>query len=285
MAQKTHVPKFGNWESDDIVPYTQCFDNARIGKIGGKFNPNDPYENPDIFKGASPVQIPATKTRLKVEDPKSKNWTLPASAQHIKYKSELEDQKTKDWQYRDRGNSNNHRPPSHHDFRPQKPASHPFQRRCEDRKSGDHLQKPSRTSGGYDFGVDPSTFQHQHQGKSGNKGGLSSSSSWEKSSSGEASRGFASNTPSMSKMWPVGRGNETNGKTSTLPKFGEWDECDPSSAEGYSQIFNKMKEEKQRQTTTAKVPVISHDPIDTDHSKKNANPKSMRCGCFGICTK
>lgn len=48
MAQHSHVPKFGNWDSDNI-PYTACFENARREKAGVKMNPNDPEENPEMF--------------------------------------------------------------------------------------------------------------------------------------------------------------------------------------------------------------------------------------------
>lgn len=33
-------------------------------------------------------------------------------------------------------------------------------------------------------------------------------------------------------------------KGSTLPKFGEWDENNPASADGYTEVFNKVREEK-----------------------------------------
>ena len=50
--QNAHVPKFGDWESEDI-PYTACFDDARqqiIRHSGSvKFNPNDPEQNPEAF--------------------------------------------------------------------------------------------------------------------------------------------------------------------------------------------------------------------------------------------
>ncbi|KAI6701430.1 hypothetical protein NL676_015754 [Syzygium grande] len=42
------VPKFGNWETDNI-PYTTCFENARKEKAGMMIYPNDPEENPEMF--------------------------------------------------------------------------------------------------------------------------------------------------------------------------------------------------------------------------------------------
>ncbi|KAH6777261.1 hypothetical protein C2S51_008573 [Perilla frutescens var. frutescens] len=45
----SHVPKFGNWDGDN-VPYTAYFENARKEKGGGiRFNPNDPQQNPEAF--------------------------------------------------------------------------------------------------------------------------------------------------------------------------------------------------------------------------------------------
>lgn len=46
-----HVPKFGNWDGDDNVPYTAYFDSARKDKAGGvmMINPNDPEQNPEAF--------------------------------------------------------------------------------------------------------------------------------------------------------------------------------------------------------------------------------------------
>ena len=34
-------------------------------------------------------------------------------------------------------------------------------------------------------------------------------------------------------------------RSAAVPKFGEWDETNPASAEGYTHIFNKVREERQ----------------------------------------
>lgn len=46
--QHSHVPKFGNWEADNI-PYSAYFESARREKTGF-INPDDPIENPEAFK-------------------------------------------------------------------------------------------------------------------------------------------------------------------------------------------------------------------------------------------
>lgn len=44
------MPKFGNWESEDNVPYTFYFEKARKGRqVGTVINPNNPEENSDAL--------------------------------------------------------------------------------------------------------------------------------------------------------------------------------------------------------------------------------------------
>nr|GEW75664.1 hypothetical protein [Tanacetum cinerariifolium] len=54
-AKRPTVPKFGNWESDENVPYTVYFDSARKGKTGEKMiNPNDLQETPKCLPTLEP---------------------------------------------------------------------------------------------------------------------------------------------------------------------------------------------------------------------------------------
>ncbi|GFZ13473.1 hypothetical protein Acr_23g0018580 [Actinidia rufa] len=56
LQQRSHVPKFGNWTSEENIPYTVYFDQARKNRTGGKMiNPNDPQENPDMFPNTTPL--------------------------------------------------------------------------------------------------------------------------------------------------------------------------------------------------------------------------------------
>ncbi|KAF5742132.1 hypothetical protein HS088_TW09G00174 [Tripterygium wilfordii] len=56
MAQHHHVPKFGNWDKDN-VPYTAYFENARKEKGSRMMNPNDPEENPEAFSLGTPSSV------------------------------------------------------------------------------------------------------------------------------------------------------------------------------------------------------------------------------------
>ena len=54
-----------------------------------------------------------------------------------------------------------------------------------------------------------------------------------------------------------------------LPKFGEWDVNDPSSAEGFTVIFNKARDEKKTGGTTRIPAVPPESPAKDDDASKN----------------
>ncbi|KAK9117413.1 hypothetical protein Sjap_016360 [Stephania japonica] len=66
-----------------------------------------------------------------------------------------------------------------------------------------------------------------------------------------------------------------------LPKFGEWDVNNPASAEGFTVIFNKARDEKK---TRASVPEVSP-RRSNEANKQNDNyhypnkRKWLCCGC------
>ena len=73
--QRSHVPAFGNWESEGNVPYTVFFDKARKGRGGGPIrNPNDPEEYPDILMDNS-HEAPPSKPSPKDDTPPPKPTT------------------------------------------------------------------------------------------------------------------------------------------------------------------------------------------------------------------
>ncbi|XP_038984306.1 RPM1-interacting protein 4 isoform X1 [Phoenix dactylifera] len=247
--QHAHVPKFGNWEGDGDVPYTKYFDNARKGKAGGKLiNPNDPQENPEAFsEEIPPVQAPPFRTGSNSEAPKPKD-----------------EQRTSREDDRHRLTDS----PLRHDVVPQKPATgSPYHR------YGEPQRRAGRTSGGSDHShsVEHSPLHPHYQVKAANRGGVSSPS-WEKKGSSEGGHGHSSNSAGRSRLKAGGRGDETPEKGSAVPKFGDWDENNPSSADGYTHIFNKVREEKQ--TGSAKVPIISNDTIYPNDHKQDRRYES-----------
>lgn len=62
--------------------------------------------------------------------------------------------------------------------------------------------------------------------------------------------------------------------TSSIPKFGAWDEADPRSGEGFTAIFEKVKEEKKIASTNfPAAAAATHQPYD--HT--NSRTKHGRC--------
>ncbi|XP_072992464.1 RPM1-interacting protein 4-like [Typha latifolia] len=232
MAQHARVPKFGNWDSDRNVPYTQYFDNARKGKTGGKLiNPNDPIENPEAFSTDPDVPMPNDERRTSRGD-------------------------------------------DHHDVMSR-------QRYGDRPNAGDQQRKVGRAGGGPDRSVEHSPLHPHYQVRAASKSGVSSS--WERKGPSEGNYGLGSGTPGRSRIRAGGRGDETPERGSAVPKFGAWDEKDPSSADGFTHIFNKVREEKQ--TGSGKAPNITNDAIYVNNSRQDDSYETSSCSCFGWCRK
>eukprot|EP01018_Ginkgo_biloba_P003393 Gb_02314 [translate_table: standard] len=313
MAQQpTHVPKFGNWDSEENIPYTAVFDSARTVKgVGGKMiNPNDPEENPAAFAHSvnesdhAAQQPPRKKYELQSFPPDKLSPTLPRtpvgaesngvlvtkprherriSREDIEVKRQIESPAHS--QYADAasrktvGESAGHRYSgrstttggpliSKTDSQRRRPYSNQ-ENSGSDRGGGEHFH-----------GVDQSPSHHYH-GRLGNKP-AAGSLGLEKKVSTEGGTVFAPGTPGRSKVrGGNNRADETPDRNAALPKFGAWNENDPASADGFTFIFNKAREEKQ--TSTAKFPTIHSDTASYDSGHKQSNisrSKSAVCCCF-----
>ncbi|GJY32786.1 pathogenic type III effector avirulence factor Avr cleavage site-containing protein [Tanacetum coccineum] len=101
-------------------------------------------------------------------------------------------------------------------------------------KSFDSPAHPKRAS-------TPSTPPHNQT-----RGGARSNTAspmWERKVSSDNSHA-ASSTPGRSRLRQVNLGDESPDGSTAVPVFGDWDDANPASAEGYSHIFNKVREEK-----------------------------------------
>ncbi|XP_057764948.1 RPM1-interacting protein 4-like isoform X2 [Salvia miltiorrhiza] len=174
MAQ-SHVPKFGNWEGEN-VPYTAFFENARKEKASGiRINPNDPEQNPEAFfnNGPSPDnEVPAPRFGRHRSSYDGSHRTLSS------------------------GSSSN------------------------------------ATS------VNPLKLKH-HRNKSDNN-----------------------------------NADEFSHRSVSVPKFGQWNENDPRSGDGFTVIFNKVKEEKH--IAAAKFPPV---PLQTTNNYQASPEKETRKKC------
>ncbi|OVA01116.1 Pathogenic type III effector avirulence factor Avr cleavage site [Macleaya cordata] len=226
MAKGSHVPKFGNWDSENI-PYTTYFENARKDKGTGvkKINPNDPEENPDAFAFGTMGrendgyynEIPPS---LVTSDRRMTHVAKP-NEEHFEREGPI------------RLNSRN-RKSSHSESSSEKSSSDFSLLRQKNR--------PTKSS------------QNKIQG--------------------EVSNGFSPMSPPTRLKTGTNFTNETrHQKAASVPKFGAWDETDPKSGEGFTIIFNKVKEEKQIAAT--KFPPIPSEP--PNYSKASSSSKSKRC--------
>ncbi|RHN63412.1 putative RIN4, pathogenic type III effector avirulence factor Avr cleavage [Medicago truncatula] len=65
-----------------------------------------------------------------------------------------------------------------------------------------------------------------------------------------------------------------------LPKFGEWDVNNPASAEGFTVIFNKARDEKKTNTSINMATPRTADPVfkNDNHPKYPRKSKWFCCG-------
>ncbi|KAK7271862.1 hypothetical protein RJT34_28106 [Clitoria ternatea] len=218
FLQRSHVPKFGNWESEQDVPYTAYFDKARKVRPGSKMiNPNDPEE---VL--VSSADVPPSKPRVHSEDPNVKG--SERSTHELQKNREDGDPK----HFVDS--------PARHDNAGNRSGSDSTYRYgSHGVGSADNRRRPSRQSTGSEHSIERSPLHRQAKAPGRD------SPSWEGKSSYDSSHG----TPGRSRLRPLNRGDETPEKGASVPKFGEWDENNPASADGYTHIFDKVREEKQ----------------------------------------
>ncbi|XVF21361.1 hypothetical protein REPUB_Repub12eG0083800 [Reevesia pubescens] len=259
MAQRSHVPKFGNWESEE-VPYTAYFDKARQGRSGGKIvNPNDPQESPDLHPNhVAPTRAPpASRAKPEVDEPVGHG---PARRAHARGRSREEGD------FRQYADS----PTRHDNVNRRASADFAPSRYGRGVSSGEAPKRPPRSSIGSENSIEKSPLHHQARvtGR-----GSMASTAWEGKTSYDSSHG----TPGRSRMRPSTRGDESPDKGAAVPKFGDWDENNPASADGYTHIFNKVREERN---SGGKVPG-EQSPYN---NRKPTNSSAKSC-CLPWCRK
>ncbi|XP_071738098.1 RPM1-interacting protein 4-like isoform X2 [Rutidosis leptorrhynchoides] len=236
MARPT-VPKFGNWETEDNVPYTIFFDKARKGKTGGKMiNPNDPQENPEMF---ADIKTPPRPTPV----PKSRPYTEPEEPGRRQTVRTTHDRRVS-------REESEYAPPNNNMGNRTGGSAH--QRGGQGAGTGRQV----RNSGGSDHSVDKSPLHPRYQGKVTPKGSASPAY--------DSSHG----TPGRSRMKP----NQSADSGAAVPRFGEW-ENDPSSAENYTDIFNIVRKEHAEGSPV----VSGSDSRPNYNIPRKQEPKSKCC--------
>ncbi|XP_059448428.1 RPM1-interacting protein 4-like isoform X2 [Corylus avellana] len=250
MAQNSHVPEFGKWQ--DEVQYTAHFDNVRKGKSSGTANPKDPQDKPGSNKAEAEAPKGSEALRSKHEQ------HLSREVGHPRRSSES---------------------PLHHDTVGQRVSSDSPLHHHGGSSSGDIHRRAMRQSVGSDRSIEHSPLHPHNQARVGGKSSDVSSPSWErKGSSQGSSHSLAPLTPGRSRLRSVTRGDDTPDHSAAVPKFGDWDESNPASSEGYTAIFNRVREEKQ--VEAGKVPATAGDTPYSNGHKQSGNENSKGCFCF-----
>ncbi|KAF3456616.1 hypothetical protein FNV43_RR01270 [Rhamnella rubrinervis] len=300
IKQRSHVPKFGNWESEENVEYSAYFEEATKSKAkGGKMiDPNGPRDKPDRFSNyPAQVQASAFKTELEGKAPKGPEKVKSKHVQRTN--SEGSDLRRLNGQLRGRlrpyGKAESEAPKDPEGLlSPIKKEACMSKQKQQFSQEGDVPRRsvdsalhretlggrrvtsdsPLHHQGGVVVGNSPlKTLRHSavtersiensplhphYQARVGGKGSGVSSPSWErKGSSQHSNQAFAPLSPGISRLKPNTRGNETPDHSSAVPKFGDWDESNPASGEGYTRIFNKVLEERQNEA--GRGPVLTNE--------------------------
>ncbi|KAF8369802.1 hypothetical protein HHK36_032163 [Tetracentron sinense] len=99
---------------------------------------------------------------------------------------------------------------------------------------------------------------------------------------GEGSNSFSPSVPHQPSRLRSGTGNHPSDnipqRAASVPKFGAWDETDPKSGEGFTIIFNKVKEEKQ--IGAANFPTVPPQTniYQNSHGSSSSEPKMEKIG-------
>ncbi|KAK3008282.1 hypothetical protein RJ639_015350 [Escallonia herrerae] len=301
QLQRTQVPKFGNWESEENVPYTAYFDEARKGRTGPKMNPNDPQENSDTFSNDRYPVAPLSQQEAELKAQKEPEAVRSKHERRVSHEDGQLSGSTGsplrpdavgrevaiDLPQQHQSNvikgpealrTRHERRPSREEGELRRPIDSALRHDTVARKAGmspSDTPKKAIRSVGSDRSIEHSPLHPHHQAKVGNKGSGVSSPLWERKGSSEGNHGFAPSTPGRSRLRAVTRGDETPDHGPAVPKFGDWDESDPASAEGYTHIFNRVREEKHND---GKVPVMATETYSNGQKRyRSVNSKVCEC--------
>ncbi|GMI72694.1 RPM1 interacting protein 4 [Hibiscus trionum] len=239
---RSHVPKFGDWDNDDL-PYTAYFENARKEKGGKIMNPNDPEDNPEAFMYMRGGQESNYGCRHDHDSSKSDSVDKhrPDAGKIMNPNDPEENPEA--FMYMRGGLESNydhqhaHVPLAADSIKSESADKHRPNSANRigsiDQQRSARRQWNTRSESGSETGTgsDRTHLNHHRLTSSGPKNGQAGEVSFSASVSGQSHRN--------------GNYEYKHQRTTSVPKFGEWDETDPTSGAGFTVIFNKVKEEKR----------------------------------------
>lgn len=110
--------------------------------------------------------------------------------------------------------------------------------------------------------------------------GRSPISPWERNYSIGCGNSLAPLSPGGSRLRSVKQGAETPDHIAAVPKFGDWDESDPASVDRFTNIFNKLREERLKGTGNVAAEALGNP--DYEDLKQHKNGTFKKCFCFPI---
>ncbi|XP_047318160.1 RPM1-interacting protein 4-like isoform X2 [Impatiens glandulifera] len=235
----SRTPEFGKWDDED-VPYSQVFDKARKNRADKKSTQDNPYDS----LGKSPKH----ETR-KPLDGRSPRHERRISREEIDLKR-LTDSPLMPL-----------------------PTSSPYHHRHGTTSSSETPKRTGKQSVGSDRGFDHSPL-HPQQNQTRVSGTVIGSGV-----SSEGSHSLtAPSTPGRSRLRQIPISEDTSDQ-SAVPRFGDWDETDPTAAEGFTEVFDRVRQE--RQNVEGGVPTTRNEFSRSYGHQQPVNQNSKKCcRCF-----
>ncbi|KAI4374406.1 hypothetical protein MLD38_012407 [Melastoma candidum] len=93
-----------------------------------------------------------------------------------------------------------------------------------------------------------------------------------------ATRDLIHGTPGRSHLASTSQGDDHDGGV-IVPRFGEWDDNDPRSGEGFTEVFNNVRRERQGIESSGTNPHANTSHSGAARKAKASGSKGACCGC------
>ncbi|XP_019184116.1 PREDICTED: RPM1-interacting protein 4-like isoform X2 [Ipomoea nil] len=263
------LPTSGNLEGEGVVPYDANSENTEKIKKGDYMNPQeDPEAGSKVLDGVRTLTDSPQNQHSGSARPESRKTDMetpkgPAEPSKPKHERQLSQE---EGDLRRTTDS----PLQHESAGRKSPLESPLHR-----NAGETPRRASRQS---DRSLEVSPLHPHSHARLGGKGSGVSSPSWERKGSSEGGRGIAPSTPARSRLRPVAKVDDTPDNSPVVPKFGDWDDNDPASAEQFTQVFDRVRDDKL--SGAGKVPALPGDASYSNSERQYRKENAKGCSCF-----
>nr|GMD72361.1 RPM1-interacting protein 4-like isoform X1 [Ipomoea batatas] len=277
VQQHLQSPTSRNLEGEGVVPHAANSENTEKSKKGDYMNPHHPQEDPEagskVLEGldGSRTLTDSPQNQHSGAKPESSKTDMetPKAPEPLKPKHERQ-LSQEEGDLRRTTDS----PLRHENAGRKSPLESPLHRNAGF-SAGETPKRASRQS---DRSLEVSPLHPHSHARLGGKGSGVSSPSWERKGSSEGGRGIAPSTPARSRLRPVAKVDDTPDNSPAVPKFGDWDDNDPASAEQFTQVFDRVRDDKL--SGAGKVPALPTDASYSNSERQYRNENAKGCSCF-----